>query len=138
MGDGTGPGGDDPGKHGSRSAGSHWPHAGGPGAGGTLLGAGQMDDPRLTAHPDWLKQVPGFCLERPLDSLTMHKSARIERTEKGFQICIYNRTDYDELLAGESRGFSGWRGGVWPICGGGGGSAPFCGGGMGRTYTYNT
>ena len=40
MGDGTGPGGDDPGKHGSRSAGSHWPHAGGPGVGGTVLGAG--------------------------------------------------------------------------------------------------
>ena len=36
-----GPGGDDPGKHGSRSAGSHWPYAGGPGAGGTMLGAGQ-------------------------------------------------------------------------------------------------
>ena len=29
------------GKHGSRSAGGHWPHAGGPGAGGTVLGAGQ-------------------------------------------------------------------------------------------------
>ena len=33
--------GDDPGKYGSRSAGGHWPHAGGPGAGGTLLGASQ-------------------------------------------------------------------------------------------------
>ena len=42
-----------------------------------------------------------------LDSLTMHQSARIERTEKGFQICIYNHTDYDALLAMlENRGFS--------------------------------
>lgn len=28
------PGGDDPGKHGSRPASGHWPHAGGPGVGG--------------------------------------------------------------------------------------------------------
>lgn len=35
MGNGTAePGGDDPGKYGSRSAGGHWPHAGGPGTGG--------------------------------------------------------------------------------------------------------
>ncbi len=33
--------GDDPGKHGSRPASGHWPHAGGPGAGGTLLGVSQ-------------------------------------------------------------------------------------------------
>ncbi len=52
-----------------------------------------MDDPRLTAHPDWLKQFREFAWS-DLDSLTMHQSARIERTEKGFQICIYNRTDY--------------------------------------------
>ena len=65
-----------------------------------------MDDPRLTAHPDWLKQFREFAWS-DLDSLTMHQSARIERTEKGFQICIYNRTDYDELLAGlEKQGLS--------------------------------
>ena len=29
---------------------------------------------------------------------TLHQSARIERTEKGFQIWIYNRTDYGTLL----------------------------------------
>ena len=35
MGNGTAePGGDDPGKHGSRPASGHWPHAGGPGVGG--------------------------------------------------------------------------------------------------------
>ncbi len=33
-----------------------------------------------------------------LDSLTLHKSTRIERTEKGFEIAIYNYTDYDKLL----------------------------------------
>ena len=58
-----------------------------------------MDDPRLSAHPDWLKQFRDFAWS-DLDSLTMHQSARIERTEEGFQICIYNRTDYDELFAG--------------------------------------
>ena len=31
----------EPGKHGSRPASGHWPHAGGSGAGGTLLGASQ-------------------------------------------------------------------------------------------------
>ncbi|MBS7226510.1 MAG: hypothetical protein KH050_14480, partial [Clostridiaceae bacterium] len=47
-----------------------------------------MADPRLTAHPDWLKKFREFAWS-DLDSLTMHQSARIERTEKGFQICIY-------------------------------------------------
>ena len=56
-----------------------------------------MDDPRLIAHPDWLKKFREFAWS-DLDSLTLHKSTRIERTEKGFQIWIYNRTDYDELL----------------------------------------
>ena len=55
-----------------------------------------MDDPRLSAHPDWLKQFREFAWS-DLDSLTLHQSTRIERTEKGFQIYIYNRTDYDEL-----------------------------------------
>ncbi|QUO38623.1 hypothetical protein KFE19_03685 [Dysosmobacter sp. Marseille-Q4140] len=55
-----------------------------------------------------------------LDSLTMHQSARIERTEKGFQICIYNRTDYDELLAGlEKQGLSLPTADEWAyLCGG--------------------
>ena len=59
----------------------------------------KMDDPRLTAHPDWLKEFRDFAWSDS-SSLTLHQSARIERTEKGFQICIYNRTDYDALLAG--------------------------------------
>ena len=79
-----------------------------------------MDDPRLTAHPDWLKQFREFAWS-DLDSLTMHQSARIERTEKGFQICIYNRTDYDELLAGlEKQGLSLPTADEWAyLCGGG-------------------
>ena len=56
-----------------------------------------MDDPRLNAHPDWLKKFRDFAWS-DLSSLTLHKSTRIERTEKGFQIWIYNRTDYDMLL----------------------------------------
>mgnify|MGYP001657607886 CR=1 FL=1 len=79
-----------------------------------------MDDPRLTAHPDWLKKFRDFAWS-DLDSLTMHQSARIERTEKGFQICIYNRTDYDELLAGlEKQGLSLPTADEWAyLCGGG-------------------
>ena len=56
-----------------------------------------LDDPRLVAHPDWLKKFREFVWS-DLDSLTLHKSTRIERTEKGFEIAIYNYTDYDTLL----------------------------------------
>ena len=80
----------------------------------------KMDDPRLTAHPDWLKQFREFAWSDS-SSLTLHQSARIERTEKGFQICIYNRTDYDELLAGlEKQGLSLPTADEWAyLCGGG-------------------
>lgn len=57
----------------------------------------KMDDPRLTAHPDWLKKFRDFVWS-DLDSLTLHQSARIERTERGFQIWVYNQMDYDSLL----------------------------------------
>ena len=71
-----------------------------------------MDDPRLTAHPDWLKEFRDFAWSDLAAALPMHQSARIERTEKGFQICIYNRTDYDELLAGlEKQGLLAAHGG---------------------------
>lgn len=75
-----------------------------------------MDDPRLTAHPDWLKEFRDFAWSDS-SSLTLHQSARIERTEKGFQICIYNRTDYDALLAGlEKQGFRCLRRTSGPTC----------------------
>ena len=79
-----------------------------------------MDDPRLSAHPDWLKKFREFAWS-DLDSLTLHKSTRIERTEKGFQICIYNRTDYDALLARlEKQGLSLPTADEWAyLCGGG-------------------
>ena len=57
----------------------------------------KMDNPRLSAHPDWLKEFRDFAWS-DLSSLTLHQSARIERTNDGFRICIYNRTDYDTLL----------------------------------------
>ena len=41
----------------------------------------KMDDPRLTAHPDWLKEFRDFAWSDS-SSLTLHQSARIERTEK--------------------------------------------------------
>jgi len=80
----------------------------------------KMDDPRLTTHPDWLKEFRDFAWS-DLDSLTLHQSVRIERTEKGFQIYIYNRTDYDELLAGlEKQGLSLPTADEWAyLCGGG-------------------
>ena len=80
----------------------------------------KMSDPRLTAHPDWLKEFRDFAWS-DLDSLILHQSARIERTEKGFQIWIYNRTDYDALLAGlEKQGLSLPTADEWAyLCGGG-------------------
>lgn len=56
------------------------------------------DDPRLTAHPDWLKEFRDFAWSDS-SSLTLHQSARIERTEDGFQTWIYNHTNYDELAS---------------------------------------
>ena len=80
----------------------------------------KMNDPRLTAHPDWLKEFRDFAWSDS-SSLTLHQSARIERTEDGFQTWIYNRTDYDELLAMlENRGFSLPTADEWAyLCGGG-------------------
>ena len=66
----------------------------------------KLDDPRLTAHPDWMKEFRDFAWSDS-SSFTLHQSARIERTEDGFQTCIYNHTNYDELLAGlEKQGLS--------------------------------
>ena len=88
-----------------------------------------MDDPRLSAHPDWLKKFREFAWS-DLDSLTLPQSARIERTEKGFQICIYNRTDYDNSLPGwKSRGFRCLQRTSGPICAAEG-AAPCSPGGM--------
>lgn len=44
----------------------------------------KMDDPRLTAHPDWLKEFRDFAWSNS-SSLTLHQSARIERTERAFR-----------------------------------------------------
>ncbi len=56
----------------------------------------KMDDPRLTARPDWLKEFKDFAWSD--SSLTLHQSARIERTEDGFRTWIYHHTDYETLL----------------------------------------
>ena len=80
----------------------------------------KMNDPRVTAHPDWLKKFRDFAWS-DLESLTLHQSARIERMKSGFHIWIYNRTDYDTLLAGlEQQGFSLPTADEWAyLCGGG-------------------
>lgn len=44
----------------------------------------KMDDPRLTVHPDWLKEFRDFAWSDS-SSLTLHQSARIERTERAFR-----------------------------------------------------
>ena len=80
----------------------------------------KMDDPRLTAHPDWLKEFRDFAWSDHV-SLELHQSARIERTKKGFQIWIYNRMDYDALLNQlEQQGLSLPTADEWAyLCGGG-------------------
>ena len=80
----------------------------------------KIDDPRLAAHPDWLKAFRDFVWSDS-SSLTLHQSARIERTEDGFQIWIYNRTDYDALLEQlKKQGLSLPTADEWAyLCGGG-------------------
>ncbi len=80
----------------------------------------KMDDPRLTAHPDWLKKFRDFAWG-DLDSLTLHQSARIERMKVGFQIWIYNQMDYSSLLNQlEQQGLSLPTADEWAyLCGGG-------------------
>ena len=79
-----------------------------------------MDDPRMITHPEWLKQFRDFAWS-DLDCLTLHQSARIERTGKGFQIWIYIRTEYSALLDGlEAKGLSLPTADEWAyLCGGG-------------------
>lgn len=57
----------------------------------------KMDDTRLKSHPDWLKEFKDFAWS-DLDSLTLHKTARIERTNDGFKTWIYNEMDYSTLV----------------------------------------
>ena len=79
-----------------------------------------MNDPRLTAHPDWLKEFRDFAWSDS-SSLTLYQSARIERTEDGFKTWIYNHTNYDELLVClEKQGLSLPTADEWAyLCGGG-------------------
>lgn len=80
----------------------------------------KRDDPRLTSHPEWLKKFRDFAWS-DLNSLTLHKSVRIERTEKDFKIWIYHRTDYYEHLAQlKKNGYSLPTADEWAyLCGGG-------------------
>ena len=79
-----------------------------------------MDDPKMTAHPEWLIKFRDF-LWSDLDSLTLHQSARIERTKKGFQIWIYNHMEYSAFLHRlEVQGLSLPTADEWAyLCGGG-------------------
>ncbi len=78
------------------------------------------DDPRLAAHPEWLKKFRDFAWS-DLDSLTLHQTARIERTETGFQIWLYRDMDYKALLDRlEQQGLSLPTADEWAyLCGGG-------------------
>lgn len=79
-----------------------------------------MDDPRLNTHSDWLKEFRDFAWS-DLDSITLHQAARMERTENGFQIWIYNQIDYDSFLEQmEKQGLSLLTADEWAyLCGGG-------------------
>ena len=88
-----------------------------------------MDDPRLTAHPDWLKQFREFAWS-DLDSLTMHQSARIERTERAFRsVSITALITMNSLPGWKSRGFRCLQRTSGPICAAEG-AAPCSPGGM--------
>ena len=78
----------------------------------------KMDDPRL--RPDWLKAFRDFAWSDHV-SLELHQTARIERTEQGFQIWIYHDMDYDALLNQlEQQGLSLPTADEWAyLCGGG-------------------
>ena len=80
----------------------------------------QIDDSRLTSHPDWLKEFQNFAWSDS-SSLTLHQSARIERTEDGFQTWIYHHTDYETLLQQlKKQGLSLPTADEWAyLCGGG-------------------
>ena len=70
--------------------------------GASLIGMDDLVGPggwTIPAHPDWLKEFRDFAWSDS-SSLTLHQSARIERTEDGFHTWIYHCTDYDALLAG--------------------------------------
>lgn len=79
-----------------------------------------LNDSRLAAHPEWLKQFRDFAWSESI-SLTLHKSARIERTEEGFQFWIYNQMTYASLLEQlAEQGFSLPSADEWAyLCGGG-------------------
>ena len=68
-------------------------------------GAGQDGRSQLTAHPDWLKEFRDL-LGVAAGSLTLHQSARIERTEDGFiPGSITAQTTMRFLPGWKSRGF---------------------------------
>ena len=80
-----------------------------------------LDDPRLTAHPDWLEDFRQFALTGR-DSLTLVGRARFERDGDGWQACLYHEVDYPDfqkLL--QNQGFSLPTADEWAyLCGGGG------------------
>ena len=50
----------------------------------------KIGDPRLTAHPDWLKKFRDFVWS-DLESLTIHQSVRMERNGKAGALAAYSR-----------------------------------------------
>ena len=72
----------------------------------------KMDDPRLTAHPDWLKEFRDFAWSDS-SSLTLHQSARIEPVSYT-HLDVYKRQvpDTDCNLPIFS---SGWGDGYYPV-----------------------
>jgi len=87
-----------------------------------------LDDPRLTAHPDWLEDFHQFALTGR-DSLTLVGHARFERDGEGWQACLYHEIDYldfQKLL--QRQGFSLPTADEWTYLCGGDGGCNICGG----------
>lgn len=80
----------------------------------------ELDDPRLTAHPDWLEEFREFAATEK-GSLTLAGCARFERDGDGWQVCLYHEVDYlafRELL--RKQGLSLPTADEWAyLCGGG-------------------
>ena len=75
-----------------------------------------MDDPRLTAHPDWLKKFREFAWS-DLDSLTMHSQPALSGRKRAFRSASITAQTTMRFLPGwKSRGFRCLRRTSGPTC----------------------
>lgn len=63
----------------------------------------EEDDPRFTAHPDWVREFEKFT-RSDLVSLNLVGCARFDRVGEGRRVCLYHDVAHEELLALLQRG----------------------------------